>query len=288
MIARTAMAARGRALQDALAGNWPLIGSGLVIFLVVISALGADWIAGHDPTRMDARARLAGPSLAHLFGTDQFGRDVLARVIHGGRTSLEVALTAVSIAVVVGALIGILTGLYGGWVDAVTTRLMDVLIAFPALLLALFLVAVLGADLRNLIIAISLTRVPYFARLVRAEVAALAARPFITAARTMGATQAWIIRRHIVPNIVPLLIIFGTTDIAAAIIAESALSYLGLGAQPPTPSWGRMLTESRGFIGQAPWLAVFPGLFIMVTVIAFNLLGDGLRDVLDPRLKGSR
>jgi peptide/nickel transport system permease protein len=163
---------------------------------------------------------------------------------------------------------------------------MDVLIAFPSLLLALFLVASLGADLKNLILAISLTRIPYFARLVRAEVMALAQRPFIAASRTMGASDLRVLARHLLPNVMPLLIIFGTTDVGTAIIAESSLSYLGLGAQPPTPSWGRMLTEARAFLGQATWLGVFPGLFIMITVIGFNLVGDGLRDILDPRMRG--
>ena len=165
-------------------------------------------------------------------------------------------------------------------------RLLDVLIAFPSLLLALFLVAVLGPDLENLILAISLTRVPYFARLTRAEVSSLVERPFIEASRAAGASGWRLMLRHILPNLLPLLVVFATTDIATAIIAESSLSYLGLGAQPPTPSWGRMLTEARAFFGQAVWLALCPGLAIMLTVIAFNLFGDGLRDAIDPRLRG--
>ncbi len=262
-----------------------LVFSTSVIALVVLAAIFAPLVTRYDPALMNAAARLHGPSLSHWFGTDQFGRDVFARVVYGSRTSLHVALVAVGTAVALGGLIGLVTGYLGGWVDAAVTRLIDILISFPALLLALFLVAVLGPDLTNLIIAISLTRVPYFARLTRAEAMAIGVRPYVTAARAMGGSHLWIMLRHVAPNVAPILIIFGTTDIAGAIIAESALSYLGLGAQPPTPSWGRMLTESRSFVGQAPWLVIFPGLCVMITVIAVNMTGDGLRDLLDPRLR---
>lgn len=280
------LARSGAGALAKLARNWILLLSGTLLAGVVLVSLAAPLVATFDPNKMDTRASLLAPSAEHIFGTDQFGRDVFSRVIHGGRVSLEVALTAVLTAVVVGGLIGLVTGYYGGWTDTVTMRLMDVLIAFPSLLLALFLVAALGPDLKNLILAISLTRVPYFARLVRAEVMALAQRPFIAASRTMGASDLRVLARHLLPNVTPLLIIFGTTDIGTAIITESSLSYLGLGAQPPTPSWGRMLTEARAFLGHATWLGVFPGLFIMITVIGFNLVGDGLRDILDPRMRG--
>lgn len=282
-----ALPRRRRALA-ASPSLWVLCLSGAVLAAISLLVLIGPWISPYEPNHMDASARLLPPSADHLFGTDQFGRDVFTRVIHGGRVTLEVAFTAVLTAVIAGALLGLVAGYYGGWIDAIATRVMDVMIAFPSLLLALFLVAVLGPDLTNLIIAISLTRVPYFARLTRAEVASLAQRPFISAGRTMGASDLRLLLRHILPNTVPLLIIFGTTDIATAVIAESSLSYLGLGAQPPATSWGRMLTEARGFLSQAVWLAVFPGLSIMITVICFNLFGDGLRDVLDPRLKGRR
>ena len=260
--------------------------SGALIAIYLLTALLAPWIASQPPDTMDPKARLAPPSLEHPLGTDQFGRDVFSRVVHGGRVSLQVALVAVLTAVVAGGAIGLVMGYFGGVLDTVVSRVLDVLIAFPSLLLALFLVAVLGPDLENLILAISLTRVPYFARLTRAEVASLAERPFVEASRAAGATHARIMLRHIVPNVLPLLVVFATTDIATAIIAESSLSYLGLGAQPPIPSWGRMLTEARAFFGQAIWLAVCPGLAIMLTVIAFNLFGDGLRDIVDPRLRG--
>ena len=282
-----ALLRRRRALA-ASPSTWVLGLSGGVLAAITLLVLFGPLLSPYEPNQMDATARLLPPSADHFFGTDQFGRDVFTRVIHGGRVTLEVAFTAVLTAVIAGGLLGLVAGYYGGWIDAIATRVMDVMIAFPSLLLALFMVAVLGPDLTNLIIAISLTRVPYFARLTRAEVASLAQRPFISAGLTMGASDLRLLLRHILPNTIPLLIVFGTTDIATAVIAESSLSYLGLGAQPPATSWGRMLTEARGFLAQAVWLAIFPGLAIMITVICFNLFGDGLRDALDPRLKGRR
>jgi len=277
---------RGLSRLRSLVDNGVFLFSALLVAVIVGLALFAPWISRLDPAQMSVTDRLQAPSITHFFGTDQFGRDAFTRVIYGGRTSLKVALTAVTTAVAIGGLIGIIMVLYGGWFEAILLRVLDMLIAFPSLLLALFLVAVLGPELTNLIIAISLTRVPYFARLTRAEVASIKARPFIIAARTLGASQVFVVVHHILPNVIPLLIIFGTTDLALAVIAESSLSYLGLGAQPPTASWGRMLTESRGVMDQAPWLAIFPGLFVMMLVIGFNLLGDSLRDIFDPRLRG--
>ena len=260
--------------------------SGAFILLYFLTALLAPLIVSHPPDAMDAKARLGPPSLEHPLGTDQFGRDVFSRVVYGGRVSLQVAFVAVFTAVIVGGAIGMVVGYVGGLFDAFASRVLDVLIAFPNLLLALFLVAVLGPDLENLVLAISLTRVPNFARLTRAEVSSLVERPFIEASRAAGASGRRIMLRHILPNLLPLLVVFATTNVATAIIAESSLSYLGLGAQPPTPSWGRMLTEARAFFGRAIWLALCPGLAMMLTVIAFNLFGDGLRDAIDPRLRG--
>ena len=258
-----------------------------MILLVVLSAVLAPLITPYDPSEMNSKVRLSAPSVEHWFGTDQFGRDVFTRVIYGSRLSLQIAITAVFTAVVIGGIIGILSGYYGGWLDAITIRIMDVLVAFPSLLLALFLVAILGPDIKNLILAISLTRIPYFARLTRAEVASLERRPFVEAGRMVGATNFRIMIFHLLPNVFPLILVFATMDIATAVIAESSLSYLGLGAQPPTPSWGRMLTEARGFLGRAAWLSIYPGIFLMVTIISFNLLGDSLRDIVDPRLRRS-
>ena len=266
--------------------NPVVVVSGAFIVLYIVSALFAPLIVSHAPDTMDTMARLSPPSQEHPLGTDQFGRDVLSRVIYGGRVSLQVALVAVFAAVIVGGALGMIMGYVGGLFDVLAARILDILISFPSLLLALFLVAVLGPDLVNLVLALSLTRMPYFARLTRAEVSSMKARPFIEASRATGASHVRILIRHILPNLLPLLIVFATTDVATAIIAESSLSYLGLGTQPPTPSWGRMLTEARAFFGQAIWLALFPGLAIMLTVIAFNLFGDGLRDAIDPRLRG--
>jgi peptide/nickel transport system permease protein len=265
--------------------NPVLLLSSVMILLVVLSSILAPLITPYDPSEMNSKVRLSAPSVEHWFGTDQFGRDVFTRVIYGSRLSLQIAITAVFTAVIIGGIIGILSGYYGGWLDAITIRIMDVLIAFPSLLLALFLVAILGPDIKNLILAISLTRIPYFARLVRAEVASLERRPFVEAGRMVGATDFRIMIFHLLPNVFPLILVFATMDIATAVIAESSLSYLGLGAQPPTPSWGRMLTEARGFLGRAAWLSIFPGFFLMVTIISFNLLGDSLRDIVDPRLR---
>ena len=267
--------------------NPVLLLSSIMILLVVLSAVLAPLITPYDPSEMNSKVRLSAPSVEHWFGTDQFGRDVFTRVIYGSRLSLQIAITAVFTAVVIGGIIGILSGYYGGWLDAITIRIMDVLVAFPSLLLALFLVAILGPDIKNLILAISLTRIPYFARLTRAEVASLERRPFVEAGRMVGATNFRIMIFHLLPNVFPLILVFATMDIATAVIAESSLSYLGLGAQPPTPSWGRMLTEARGFLGRAAWLSIYPGIFLMVTIISFNLLGDSLRDIVDPRLRRS-
>ena len=267
--------------------NPVLVLSSIMILLVVLSAVLAPLITPYDPSEMNSKVRLSPPSVEHWFGTDQFGRDVFTRVIYGSRLSLQVAITAVFTAVVIGGIIGILSGYYGGWLDAITIRIMDVLVAFPSLLLALFLVAILGPDIKNLILAISLTRIPYFARLTRAEVASLERRPFVEAGRMVGATNFRIMIFHLLPNVFPLILVFATMDIATAVIAESSLSYLGLGAQPPTPSWGRMLTEARGFLGRAAWLSIYPGIFLMVTIISFNLLGDSLRDIVDPKLRRS-
>lgn len=267
--------------------NPVLLISSIMILLVVLSAILAPLITPYDPSEMNSKVRLSAPSVEHWFGTDQFGRDVFTRVIYGSRLSLQIAITAVFTAVVIGGIIGILSGYYGGWLDAITIRIMDVMVAFPSLLLALFLVAILGPDIKNLILAISLTRIPYFARLTRAEVASLERRPFVEAGRMVGATNFRIMIFHLLPNVFPLILVFATMDIATAVIAESSLSYLGLGAQPPTPSWGRMLTEARGFLGRAAWLSIYPGIFLMVTIISFNLLGDSLRDIVDPRLRRS-
>jgi len=228
---------------------------------------------------------LVGPSREHPMGTDTFGRDIFSRVLHGARLSLGVGLLAVAISAGLGILIGLLAGYYGGLLDDILMRLVDVLLAFPGILLALAIVSVLGISLTNLMIAVGIGGVPSFARLIRGSTLTVKEYLYVTVARSIGARDAAIIARHILPNVISPIIVYATLRIAFAIIATSSLSYLGLGAKPPTPEWGVMLSDGREFLRVAPWVTTFPGLAIMVSVMGVNLLGDGLRDVLDPRLR---
>lgn len=241
-----------------------------------------------SPEAMDAINRLAPPSRAHPIGADEFGRDLLSRVLYGTRISLWVGIVAILVSTLTGTMVGLLAGYARGPVDSAIMRVMDVLMAFPSVLLALFIMAVLGSSLQNLVLAVSVAYVPFFARMTRGQVLSLAEAPFIEASRSLGATHGRIMAQHVLPNVVPLLIIQATTSLAFAILAEASLSYLGLGTQPPQPSLGRMLTEARPWLNQASWLAIFPGLALMGLVVGGNLLGDGLRDALDPRLRGAR
>ena len=270
-----------------LFANWLGV-TGLVLTVaVVLAAVAAPIIAPIAPETMDAQARLQGPSREHPFGADDFGRDLLSRVLYGTRISLQVGVIAIALSTVLGLAVGLLAGYARGGVDSVIMRVMDVVMAFPSILLALFIMAVLGSSLQNVVIAVSVAYIPFFARITRGQVMAIADAPFVEASRAAGASQARVMARHIFPNVVPLLIIQATTNLAFAILAEASLSYLGLGTQPPEPSLGRMLTEARPWLNQAPWLAIFPGLALMALVIGSNLLGDGLRDALDPRLRGA-
>jgi len=261
-----------------------MLGAGILAVLTVL-ALGAPWWSPRDPIRTATRDALKPPGASHLFGTDQFGRDVASRVIYGARISLTVGLVAVSIAVVLGAPLGLVSGFYGGRLDAVIMRVVDVLLAFPGILLALAIVSVLTPGLTNVMIAVGLAAVPTYARLMRA--AALSAREFlyVEAARALGGRDLFILARYILPNVVAPLIVTATLGLGTAILSAAALSFLGLGSQPPAPEWGRMLSEGRDYLREAWWISTFPGLAIMLTVLAMNLLGDGLRDVLDPRVK---
>jgi peptide/nickel transport system permease protein len=257
----------------------------LVLLLLVISAVMASVIASHSPLEMSLQNRLQPPSLAHPFGTDDFGRDIFSRVIHGSAISLKVGATAVSISLVVGVYLGVNAGYWGGRLDALIMRVMDVLLAFPAILLAISIMAILGPSTVNVMIAIGIVSIPVFARIIRGSVLAIKEQDFVEAARATGLRDWQIAIRHVFPNAMDAVIVQASLALANAILAEAALSFLGLGTQPPAPSWGAMLSFGREYIVEAPWLSIFPGLAIFVTVFALNLVGDGLRDTLDPRLK---
>lgn len=271
-----------RALRRLLARRTAVFGL-VVVVLMALFAVFAPWIAPFDPLATSFAMVRKAPSGANWFGTDEVGRDLLSRVIWGGRASLAAGVISVTIAVGVGVPLGMLAGYVGGAVDAVVSRITDAMLAIPFLILAIALAAFLGPSLGNAMIAIGITATPIFVRLARGQVLAVRAEDYVEAARAVGNPPARILLRHILPNILPPVIVQATLAIAAAIIAEASLSFLGLGQQPPAPSWGSMLNTAQRFLTQAPWMAVFPGLAIFVTVLAFNLLGDGLRDALDPK-----
>jgi peptide/nickel transport system permease protein len=256
-----------------------------VVALFVLIALAAPWLAPQDPVATSWSAVRAAPSAAHPFGADELGRDVLSRIIWGARASLLAGVVSVSISLALGVPIGMLAGYIGRWVDALISRLTDAMLACPFLILAIALAAFLGPSLTNAMIAIGISATPIFIRLTRAQVLSAKAEDYVEAARALGNPHWRIALRHILPNIVAPLIVQATLAIAAAVIAEASLSFLGLGQQPPAPSWGSMLNTARNYVDQAPWMAIWPGLSIFLLVLSFNLLGDGLRDALDPRHK---
>jgi peptide/nickel transport system permease protein len=257
----------------------------VIITLLIFLTLFGPALSRYNPVAIDMSARLQAPSLDHLFGTDDFGRDVLSRVLSGAAISLQVGLIAVGISLTVGTIAGAISGYYGGLLDEVIMRFMDILFAFPAILLAIAILAALGPGVGNAMIAIGIVYTPIFARITRGSVLTVRGEVYIDAARATGCRDRRIIVRHVLPNVAAPIIVETTLSLAFAILAEAALSFLGLGTQPPDPSWGRMLSESRAYILDGPWLGIFPGLAIMFTVMGFNFLGDGLRDALDPRLK---
>ena len=262
-----------------------MLGIGLVCAIILIGVLAPMLVAPEMATKMHMTARLSPPSLTHPFGTDQLGRDLLFRVLLGARTSLQIALTAVVMSVVIGLPLGMVSGYFGGWIDNVLMRLVDTLLAFPALLLALTISAVLGPNLQNTIIAIGVAFTPYLARIIRGEALRVAQMPYVEAARASGTTNLMILIRHVLPNIMPPVIVQATISLAFAILAEAGLSFLGLGTQPPAASWGLMIQASRDYLDIAPWTALVPGLAVAATVLGLNMFGDVLRDVLDPRAK---
>ncbi|MBN9498382.1 MAG: ABC transporter permease [Alphaproteobacteria bacterium] len=259
-------------------------GGAIALFFVLI-AIFAPVIAPYDPMAVDWLAIRGGPSAAHWFGSDEIGRDVLSRVIWGSRASLLAGLVSIAIAMAIGVPLGLAAGYLGGWIDAVLMRVVDGMLAIPLLVLAIAMAATLGPSLTNAMIAIGLSVCPIFVRLARAQTLSAMAEEYVEAARAMGYSHLRIALRHVLPNTVPALLVQATLGIATAIITESSLSFLGLGQQPPAPSWGSSLNAAKNFIVQAPWMSLWPGLAICLAVFGFNLLGDGLRDTLDPRDK---
>jgi peptide/nickel transport system permease protein len=271
-----------RAWRRLLRRRNAMLGLVFVVFFVLV-AVFAPVIAPYDPVATSWSAVRNPPSMEYLFGTDEIGRDVLSRVIWGSRASLLAGLVSVCISMALGVPIGLLAGYVGGWADGVISRFTDAMLAVPFLILAIALAAFLGPSLTNAMIAIGVSATPVFIRLTRAQVLAVKVEDFVEAARAVGNPHWRIALRHILPNVLPPLIVQATLAIAAAVIAEASLSFLGLGQQPPAPSWGSMLNTAKNFVDQAPWMAIWPGVSIFLLVLSFNLLGDGLRDALDPR-----
>jgi peptide/nickel transport system permease protein len=261
-------------------------GAGIIV-LLVITALGSGLLAPMDPIQQTLTDRLLPPSFQHWMGTDQYGRDVFSRIIYGSRVSLAVGLVAVSIYIFIGTLVGSVAGYYGGVIDTLLMRLVDVLLCIPTFFLILMVIAFVGPSIINVMVVIGLTSWTDLSRLVRGEVLSLKEREFVQAAKVIGMKDSRIILKHILPNAMGPILVQATLGIGGVILLESSLSFLGLGVQPPTPSWGNMLQEGKDHLTDAWWLVTFPGLAIFITVLGYNLLGQGLRDLLDPRLKGS-
>ncbi|KQL48293.1 hypothetical protein AN963_00260 [Brevibacillus choshinensis] len=264
--------------RRAMAGLWMVL-----VFLVV--AIFAPWIAPHDPFEQNMQVMLESPSIHYFFGTDEFGRDIFSRVIYGAQISLMIGIVGVLISIVFGVALGTISGYFGGFVDSLVMRIMDIFMAFPSFLLALAIVSVLGPGMINVMIAIGIFSVPTFARISRSSVISIKNKEYIEAARAMGGTHLFIIWKHILPNSIAPIIVLSTMRIATAILTAAGLSFLGMGAQPPTPEWGAMLSTGREYLRTAPHVSTIPGLAIMFMVLAFNMLGDGLRDALDPKMK---
>lgn len=262
---------------------------GMVLFLVLCAiAIAAPIVAPYGPIDQSIMDRMRPPSTEHLFGTDAFGRDLFSRAVYGARVSLTVGVISVLLGMTIGGLLGVLAGYYGRWVDGIIMRAMDVLLSFPTLITGIVIVALLGPSLTNVIIAITVTLVPKFARIARAPTLGVKERAYIEACRAMGFSDARIIVFHIIPNILTEILVMASLWTANAILIEAGFSFLGLGVRPPTPTWGGMIRDGFEHIFQAPWMSIFPGLCILLAVLSLNLIGDGLRDALDPRLKQVR
>ncbi|MGG2072303.1 MULTISPECIES: nickel transporter permease [Lysinibacillus] len=261
-----------------------LVGAGIVLFFILLAILGP-YLAPQGINEQDLSKRLLAPTSEHWFGTDDFGRDIFSRIIHGARISLWVGFFSVVLSVIVGSLLGIIAGYYGKWIDTVISRIFDIMLAFPSMLLAIAVVSVLGPSLQNALIAIAIINIPNFGRLIRSKVLSVKEEEYIVSAKAIGMRDSRILFSHILPNSMTPIIVQGTLAIATAIIEAAALGFLGLGAQAPAPEWGKMLADARKYLLNAPWTMIFPGLAIMLTVLGFNLMGDGLRDALDPKMK---
>lgn len=265
--------------------NKMALAGAIFIAIVLVCAVFAPFIAVHNPSTVDTKSILAAPSSEHPFGTDTLGRDIFSRIVYGSRISLSIGFIAVGIAVLIGVFFGSIAGYYGGKVDSVMMRFVDIMLCFPTFFLILAVIAVLEPSIVNIMVVIGATSWMGVARLVRAEILTLKERDYVAASRVMGGRDPWIITRHLIPNAIAPVLVSATLGIGGAILVESALSFLGIGVQPPTPSWGNILMDGKSTLGVAWWLTVFPGVFILLTVLAYNLLGEGLRDVLEPRLK---
>ncbi|KGR88279.1 ABC transporter permease [Lysinibacillus odysseyi] len=282
--------------QEKVAGPWKeawrsfrksksaVAGAGIVIFFILVAIIGP-MLAPQGINEQNLAIRLLPPSSEYWFGTDDLGRDVLSRILHGARLSLTVGISAVILSAFFGSLLGIIAGYYGRWIDTIISRVFDIMLAFPSILLAIAVVSILGPSLRNALIAIAIINIPNFGRLIRSRVLAIKEEEYIHAAKAIGMKNSRILWRHILPNSMTPIIVQGTLAIATAIIEAAALGFLGLGAEAPQPEWGKMLADARMFLLNAPWAMIFPGVAIMLTVIGFNLMGDGLRDALDPKMK---
>jgi peptide/nickel transport system permease protein len=270
-----------RGVRHFLRHKGAVIGTALVLAFIAL-AIAAPWVAPHDPLAQDLSVRLQPPSAAHWLGTDDFGRDVLSRVVWGSRVSLRLGLVAVALALAVGGMIGLLAGFYGGWFDLIAMRFMDLMLAFPSILLSIVVVAILGPSLTNAMIAVGVMAVPQYARILRGSVLQVRGLEYVQAARALGAADARILRSAVLPNVAGPVIVTASLGLATAVLEAAGLSFLGLGAQPPTPEWGSMLSQGRELILIAPWVLTAPGVAVFLSVLGFNLVGDALRDLLDP------
>lgn len=274
---------RRRGLASKLIRNRAAAAGGAVVLAAVFVALLAPALAPYDPLRVDLSAAWAPPGAKHLLGADELGRDILSRIIYGSRTSLEIAVAGVVIALALSLLIGPAAGFYGGWLDRVAMRLIDVMLAFPSILLAIVIIAITGPGVLSTMLAVGISSVPAFARLARGSTLALRGEEYVTAARAVGAGSAHIIVAHILPNLVTPLVVMATLRLSTMVLTAAGLSFIGLGVQPPSPEWGMMMSQARSAIREAPFGILFPGIALMLVVLGFNLFGDGLRDALDPR-----